>query len=80
VLQECITKAGSVEGGLKFYVGAGNNADDGGYAGKVMAEHARLLSVVGGKNIPHPVRTMPVKLEPTEVEIKTTEKVAALVS
>ncbi len=80
VLQECISKAGSVEGGLKFYVGAGNMADDGGYAGKVMAEHARLLAVVGGKSVPHSVRTMPVKLAPVDTDIKTTEKVAALVS
>jgi hypothetical protein len=80
VLQECISRAGSVEGGLKFYVGAGNNADDGGYAGKVMAEHARLLAVVGGKNMPQPVRAMPVKLEPADTDVKTTEKVAALSS
>jgi soluble lytic murein transglycosylase-like protein len=78
VLQECITKAGSVEGGLKFYVGAGNNADDGGYAGKVLAEHARLQAVVGGKNPPHPARTLPVKLAPVESDIKTTDNVAAL--
>ena len=49
VLQECITRAGSVEGGLKFYVGAANLEDDGGYAGKVMAEHGRLLAVLAGK-------------------------------
>ena len=42
VLQECIARAGSVEGGLKLYVGAGNLEADGGYAGKVMGEHARL--------------------------------------
>jgi hypothetical protein len=35
VLQECIARAGSLEGGLKFYVGAANLEDDGGYAGKV---------------------------------------------
>ncbi len=46
VLQECIARAGSVEGGLKYYVGAANMEDDGGYAGKVMGEHARLLAVV----------------------------------
>ena len=80
VLQECISRAGSLEGGLKFYVGAGNMEDDGGYAGKVLAEHARLLAVVGGKSVPHPVRSMPVKLGPTEADIKTTEKVAALTS
>lgn len=78
VLQECITKAGSIEGGLKFYVGAGNNPDDGGYANKVLAEHARLQSVIGGKNVPRPVRAMPVKLAPVEAEIKPIEKVAAL--
>jgi len=80
VLQECISRAGSVEGGLKFYVGAANMEDDGGYAGKVMAEHARLLAVVGGKSVPQPVRSMPVKLGPTEADIKTTEKIAALIS
>ena len=85
VLQECIKRAGSVEGGLKFYVGAANMLDDGGYAGKVMAEHARLLAVVSGKSVPHqarpaPVRTMPVKLMPVDEEVKTIEKVAALIS
>ena len=52
VLQECIRRAGSVAGGLKYYVGAGNLADDGGYAAKVMLEHARLLAVVAGKRPP----------------------------
>ena len=80
VLQECITKAGSIEGGLKFYVGAGNMESDGGYAGKVMAEHARLLAVVGGKSVSQPVRAMPVKLAPVDDEIKAIEKVAALIS
>ena len=81
VLQECITKAGSVEGGLKFYVGAGNSADDGGYASKVMAEHARLQAVLGGKRVPPPVRTMPVKLvAPVDADTKEAEKVAALAS
>jgi hypothetical protein len=42
VLQECVSRAGSVEGGLKLYVGAGNMEDDGGYAAKVLAEHGRL--------------------------------------
>ena len=50
VLQECIARAGSVQGGLKYYVGAANLPSDGGYANKVMAEHARLLAVVGGKH------------------------------
>jgi hypothetical protein len=49
VLQECIARAGSIEAGLKYYVGAANLDDDGGYTNKVMAEHARLLAVVAGK-------------------------------
>ena len=51
VLQECITRAGSIEGGLKHYVGAANLASDGGYAGKVLAEHARLQAVAGTKRL-----------------------------
>lgn len=51
VLKECITRAGSVEGGLKLYVGAGNMESDGGYTAKVLAEYARLQSVVSGKPI-----------------------------
>jgi hypothetical protein len=48
VLQDCIQRAGSVEGGLKCYVGAANLDDDGGYAAKVLAEHSRLQLVVSG--------------------------------
>jgi len=52
VLQECIQRAGSLQGGLKFYVGAAQLADDGGYADKVMAEHARLQQVAAGRAVP----------------------------
>jgi hypothetical protein len=52
VLQECISRAGSLEGGLKFYVGAANLDDDGGYAAKVLAEHARLQMVAAGRVVP----------------------------
>jgi hypothetical protein len=52
VLQECINRAGSLEGGLRSYVGAAHVEDDGGYAGKVMAEHARLQSVAKGRPVP----------------------------
>lgn len=44
VLQECILRAGSLDGGLRLYVGA-STVDDGGYAGKVLAEQARLDQV-----------------------------------
>jgi hypothetical protein len=52
VLQECIARAGSLEGGLRHYVGAANLEDDGGYAGKVLAEHERLRQVAAGKAVP----------------------------
>ncbi len=52
VLQGCIAQAGSIEGGLKYYVGAANLANDGGYANKVVAEYARLYQVAYGKAAP----------------------------
>lgn len=53
VLQDCIRAAGgSVEGGLKNYVGAANTQDDGGYAAKVMAEYNRLQQVAKGRSVP----------------------------
>jgi hypothetical protein len=52
VLQDCIHRAGSVHGGLKFYVGAAHLPEDGGYADKVMAEHARLQAVAAGQVVP----------------------------
>jgi soluble lytic murein transglycosylase-like protein len=79
VLQECIQRAGSLHAGLKFYVGAANLADDGGYADKVMAEHARLKQVASGRKVPLPqapvIRTVaPLSPEPVAAE----DKVAAL--
>ena len=52
ILQEYIGRTGSVEGGLKWYVGAANLPSDGGYASKVLAEHARLSQVAKGKPRP----------------------------
>ncbi|MGH8821312.1 MAG: transglycosylase SLT domain-containing protein [Rhodoferax sp.] len=52
VLQDCIARAGSVQAGLKYYVGAANIQDDGGYASKVLAERARLYKVATGHSVP----------------------------
>ncbi len=52
ILKDMIRRSGSVDAGLKLYVGAGNMDSDGGYAGKVMAEHARLQAVAAGKRVP----------------------------
>jgi soluble lytic murein transglycosylase-like protein len=57
VLQECIQRAGSVEGGLRFYVGAANLEEDGGYVEKVLAEYERLKQIAAGQT---PVSAWPV--------------------
>ncbi len=59
VLKECIARAGSLEAGLRFYVGAANLADDGGYAGKVLAEQQHLKQVANGKTVATNVVTVP---------------------
>jgi soluble lytic murein transglycosylase-like protein len=46
VLKDCIARAGSIEGGLKYYVGATTNTD-GGYGAKVLAERQRLRQLLG---------------------------------
>jgi len=78
VLQECIQRAGSLNAGLKFYVGAANLGDDGGYADKVMAEHARLRQVAAGRTVPlatpPAIRTINAPVEPKAID----DKVAAL--
>ncbi len=51
VLKECVLRAGSLEGGLRFYVGAANLPDDAGYASKVLNEQAFLRQVAAGKTI-----------------------------
>lgn len=49
VLKDCIARAGTIEGGLKYYVGATTNTD-GGYGAKVLAERARLRALLGLSN------------------------------
>ena len=87
VLQECIRRAGSLEGGLRYYVGAANLESDGGYAAKVMAEHFRLRQVAAGRNAnaaPRAAGTLttkaatPVAPAPAAPAVAATEKVALL--
>ena len=79
VLQECIARAGSVEGGLKLYVGAGINEADGGYAGKVLGEHARLAQVARGRAMPatQPARASIIPVAETAPPVPRDEKVAS---
>lgn len=51
VLKDCIARAGSIEGGLKLYVGA-VTTDGSGYGGKVLAERSRLRMVATGHKSP----------------------------
>ncbi len=52
VLKECIARAGSLQEGLRYYVGAALHDNDGGYAGKVLSEQAHLQAVAAGKSVP----------------------------
>ena len=57
VLRECIARAGSLEAGIRWYVGAANLASDGGYLGKVLTEQGHMKRVAGGgavaTTVPH---------------------------
>lgn len=77
VLQECISRAGSVEGGLKYYVGAANLEDDGGYTAKVLAEHSRLQQVIAGKSVPLTSPQVVPVVQPVK-PLDPEEKVASL--
>jgi len=52
VLKECIGRAGGLEAGLRYYVGAAGIEDDGGYVGRVLTEQSQLKRVAEGKNVP----------------------------
>ncbi|HYA66080.1 MAG TPA: transglycosylase SLT domain-containing protein [Burkholderiaceae bacterium] len=48
ILSDVIRRGGSIERGLQLYVGAGNLADDGGYAGRVLGELSRIRLAATG--------------------------------
>jgi len=52
ILKDYVTRGGSVEAGLKIYVGAAAFEHDDGYGSKVMAEYQRLKQVSAGKKVP----------------------------
>lgn len=52
ILKDYVTRGGSVEAGLKLYVGAGASDTDYGYGAKVLAEYRRLKDVAMGKKVP----------------------------
>jgi soluble lytic murein transglycosylase-like protein len=81
VLKECIARAGSLEAGLRFYVGAGNQVDDSGYAGRVLAEQNHLRRVADGKGVPFNAPSVPaVTSAPTPTGSPATPAPAAPVA
>jgi len=52
ILKEYVVRGGSVEAGLKLYVGAALTDSDGGYGNRVLAEYHRLKDVANGKAVP----------------------------
>ena len=67
VLRECIARAGSVEAGLRFYVGAANLDHDGGYAAKVLAEQSHLQAVASGRMVAYNAPNVTAPAAPPEV-------------
>jgi len=76
VLKECISRAGGLEAGLRFYVGAANQTDDGGYASKVLSEQGMLRAVASGKSVPlqRPVLTAAPATPKPDAAVETTTK------
>lgn len=78
ILREYVQRGGSVEAGLKMYVGAAAFATDDGYGYKVLAEYHRLKDVAIGKNVSlfstpaavveKPAPAPAVKSEPNAIE------------
>ena len=81
VLKECIARAGSLEGGLRFYVGAANLPDDGGYAAKVLNEQSHLRQVASGRsvsvNAPQANTVVPVRASTRAVAVEAPAAAAA---
>jgi soluble lytic murein transglycosylase-like protein len=82
ILKDYVTRGGSVEAGLKLYVGAAAFDNDAGYGSKVLAEYRRLKDVSVGKNVsifitspPQPVLARPQEAIPgTKLEAFTEQK------
>jgi soluble lytic murein transglycosylase-like protein len=51
VLREAIDRNGSLEAGLRQYVGAALSGEDGGYVTKVLVEQQKLLDVASGQKV-----------------------------
>ena len=59
ILKDYVKRTGSVEGGLKTYVGAADMDSDQGYGAKVLNEYRLLNQVAKGQNVPAMKRYTP---------------------
>lgn len=83
VLEDCISRRGGTEGGLRCYVGATSTISDGGYVSKVMAEFNRLKQVANGKSVPTiapSVQVAAITPAPAPTPVTVTPAAAAVVS
>jgi len=79
ILKEYVKSGGSIEAGLKRYVGAADMESDDGYGAKVLGEYDRLKAVAAGKRvstfatmagrIAPRVQTLPAPIEQKAVEL-----------
>jgi hypothetical protein len=76
ILKDYVTRGGSVEAGLKMYVGAGAFDSDSGYGSKVLAEYRKLKEVAMGKNVPvvTPAAVSAPAPQPKRTEAKPADK------
>ncbi len=78
ILKEYVSRGGSVEAGLKTYVGAGAFETDSGYGSRVMAEFHKLKMVASGKNVPTFTRpAAPVMVQKTAPRPETAQAMTA---
>ena len=72
ILKDYVNRGGSVEAGLKSYVGAGAFETDDGYGSRVLAEYKRLKQVSAGKKIPYTTPVMAAA--PAKVNVASADK------
>jgi soluble lytic murein transglycosylase-like protein len=77
VLKECISRAGSLQEGLRYYVGAALIEGDGGYVGRVLAEQGYLKRVADGKGVPVNAPNVVAPPQPRDEGLAQAQPVAA---
>ncbi len=76
ILKDYVNRGGSIEAGLKTYVGAAAFENDAGYGSRVLAEYRKLKQVATGKNVPTFTTPAPVVVKSAPAEPKIDAPVA----